>query len=270
MASPQAENGHVDIANEIVEALSKIRLSGEESQCLWVIFRKTYGWKKLEDKIALSQFAVMTGMKKQAVHRALQKLSSKMMIVIIKNDDGRINSFRFNKNFDKWIPSSKKTTPSSILIKGVNNFDKAPSSKMMNTKETTTKDTITKEIKTIVPHQEIVSLYHEILPELPAIKEWTETRKKNLQSRWREKEERQNIEWWRGFFISVKESDFLMGRSNDFRADLEWLILPKNFVKVMEGRYVNRGSGNGKKSLFEKNIEAGKRWLGRKEENEAV
>jgi phage replication O-like protein O len=145
MANPQAENGHVDIANEIIEALAGIRLSGEEVQCLWVIIRKTYGWKKLEDKISLSQFAVMTGIKKQHVSRALIKLSSKMVIAITKNGDSQINSYKFIKDFDKWKPSPKKATLSPILVKGVPNIGKGVSPKMVNTKDTITKDTITKE-----------------------------------------------------------------------------------------------------------------------------
>jgi len=93
MANPQAENGHIDIAHEIAEALARIRLSGEESQCLWVIFRKTYGWHKKEDKISLSQFTELTGIKKQNVNRALIKLSSKKIIGIIKKDYENINSY---------------------------------------------------------------------------------------------------------------------------------------------------------------------------------
>lgn len=146
MANPQIEDGHLDLANEIVESLAKIRISGEESQVLWAILRKTYGWHKKEDKISLSQFSRITGLKKQAVHRALFKLSSKKMIVI-KKDDSQIRLYSFNKDFDKWEPSSKKITvkkPSSILIKAVIKKDDKPSTKMMNTKEK--KETITKEI----------------------------------------------------------------------------------------------------------------------------
>lgn len=93
------------------------------------------------------------------------------------------------------------------------------------------------------PHEKIISLYHEILPELPRVKVWNETRKKLLRSRWREDPERQNLEWWRKFFEYVRESDFLMGRtppSNGrppFQASLEWLIRPNNFAKVLEGYY---------------------------------
>ena len=80
MANPQIEDGHIDLANEIVEALAKIRISGEEMQCLWVIFRKTYGWHKKQDHIALSQFCGFTQLKKPAICRALRKLLSKMIM----------------------------------------------------------------------------------------------------------------------------------------------------------------------------------------------
>ncbi|MBA7554707.1 hypothetical protein ES705_47338 [subsurface metagenome] len=68
MANPQRENGHVDIANEIVEALAKTHLSSYESQVLWVIFRKTYGWHKKEDWITNTQISNMTGIKRKERH----------------------------------------------------------------------------------------------------------------------------------------------------------------------------------------------------------
>jgi len=96
------------------------------------------------------------------------------------------------------------------------------------------------------PHQKIIDLYHRVLPELPAVVEWTEARKKMLAQRWREKKERQNLEWWERYFYRVKASDFLTGKvenrkgSSPFLADLEWLIRPSNLPKVIEGRYDNR------------------------------
>ena len=44
MASPQVENGHIDIANTIADKLCSYRLSGQEWQIIWVILRKTWGW----------------------------------------------------------------------------------------------------------------------------------------------------------------------------------------------------------------------------------
>jgi phage replication O-like protein O len=146
MANPQIEDGHIVLANEIVEQFCKHRISGEEWLVLWTIIRKTYGWKKKEDRIALSQFAVMTGLKRQTVLRAINKLSSKKIIAVIKNDDSGINIYSFNKNFDQWAPLSKKITVSSKKIIGVIKKDNCLSSKKIHTKETITKETITKEI----------------------------------------------------------------------------------------------------------------------------
>lgn len=95
------------------------------------------------------------------------------------------------------------------------------------------------------PHKEIISLYHAILPTLPKIKNWTEARKKMLKGRWSEDKERQNLEWWKEYFKLVASSDFLLGRSGQsFQANLEWLITPKNFTKVIEGNYTNRRQMN--------------------------
>lgn len=66
-----------------------------------------------------------------------------------------------------------------------------------------------------------------------------------LRTRWKEKPERQSLEWWKAFFLSVNESDFLMGRTSGsngrkpFRADLEWIVRPQNMVKILEGKYSN-------------------------------
>lgn len=130
MANPQIENGHIDIANEIAEHLAYYRLSGEEYQVLWVILRKTWGWKKKSDFIALSQFQKYTKMKKPNICRALKKLESKN--IIIKKDNAIANEYRFNKDFDSWKPLSKKIT----VIKK----DNRSLSKKIHTKETNTKE----------------------------------------------------------------------------------------------------------------------------------
>lgn len=99
-ANPQAEDGHVDIANEIVEALAKRYFSSYESQILWVIFRKTYGWHKKTDQISITQFQEMTGMKRRHVHRTLSKLVQRKIVTRIGNS--RIISYGFQKDYTKW------------------------------------------------------------------------------------------------------------------------------------------------------------------------
>jgi uncharacterized protein YdaU (DUF1376 family) len=90
------------------------------------------------------------------------------------------------------------------------------------------------------PHEQIISLYHELLPTLPAVKVWNEKRKTALKSRWLESEDRQTLDFWRRYFSYVATSDFLCGRVGTFQATLEWLVNSSNFVKVIEGNYENR------------------------------
>ena len=97
------------------------------------------------------------------------------------------------------------------------------------------------------PHESIVGLYHEILPMLPRVKVWNDSRRSMLRTRWREDKSRQCLDWWRQYFETVAASDFLCGRcppgksGRPFMADLEWLIKPGNMPNVLEGRYKNRG-----------------------------
>jgi uncharacterized protein YdaU (DUF1376 family) len=92
------------------------------------------------------------------------------------------------------------------------------------------------------PHAEILRLYHEALPANPRIKTWSGTRAANLRARWREDAKRQSLDYWQRFFAHVAASEFLTGRSADrngraFTPGLDWLVLPNNFAKVIEGRY---------------------------------
>lgn len=92
------------------------------------------------------------------------------------------------------------------------------------------------------PHETIVALYHEKLPELTRVAVWNEQRRTLLRGRWREDSKRQNTEWWSEFFGYVAKSDFLMGRTETpgrktFMADLEWILKPSNLVKIIEGKY---------------------------------
>ena len=231
MASPQIENGHTQIANEIIEALMRINLSAYESRVLWCIIRKTYGFKKKTDWIALSQFAKNTGLDRRLVHRALKKLSSKEMIVIYKDDSNKVR-YGFQKNYEKWIVSSKKMTTLKLSSKEMME---------VSSKEIPTKETITKESNNICPHQKIINLWHEVLPELPGVKKWSKARQGKLNARWKENKKRQNLEYWKSLFEYIRGSDFLMGKVNDFRASLPWIISEEKFSRVIEGFYENRG-----------------------------
>lgn len=109
MASPQVENGFTRIANEILEALCRIRIAGEARQVIDVVLRKTYGYGKKEDCISLSQFCLLTGMRRGDVCRAINKaISMNIIKVISKKANGMGNKYCIVKDFDSWRALAKK------------------------------------------------------------------------------------------------------------------------------------------------------------------
>jgi hypothetical protein len=107
----------------------------------------------------------------------------------------------------------------------------------------------------LCPHREIIAIYHEVLPTLPAVKVWDGVRERNLQARWRERwaegkyaSVEEGLAYWRRFFAHVGRSSFLMGKiqggeRSPFRASLDWLVKPSNFAKVIEHRYDDERGG---------------------------
>lgn len=115
MANPQKEHGYTPIANKIMEHLARTRIPGEARQVLDFIHRKTYGYGKKVDHIALSQFVLGTGLKKPTVIRGRNMLISMNLIFVIKKDNEEIATYRFNKDFDTWKPLPKKITLSKMI-----------------------------------------------------------------------------------------------------------------------------------------------------------
>lgn len=139
MDSPQKENGYTPIANEIMEALCKTRIKGEARQVLDFILRKTYGWNKKEDGIALSQFAKATNLKIPNICRSLKYLIQMNIIIksdntIIKNDNGWMITYGFNKHYTTWKPLSKVIMPLSKRAKATIKSDNQLLSKVIDTK----------------------------------------------------------------------------------------------------------------------------------------
>jgi len=109
MASPQVEDGYCKIANELLEAKAKIRISGEENQIWDVILRKTYGFNKKTDRISISQFVLSTGMKRGNVYRAIKNLIARKIILNIATPEGV--EYGLQKDFSKWVVVQKSNTP---------------------------------------------------------------------------------------------------------------------------------------------------------------
>ena len=103
MASPQVENGHLKIANEVWEHLMQSRVTCSELQLCMAVIRKTWGWKTKEAEISLHDFAIMTSNSESTVARGLSKLVSINMLVRTRGGGRGIQSkWSFNKDWETW------------------------------------------------------------------------------------------------------------------------------------------------------------------------
>ena len=101
-------------------------------------------------------------------------------------------------------------------------------------------------------HQGVKDLYHLHLPTLRQVEVWNAARQGDLRQRWREVatelaqtkpiDSNDVLSWWAEFFKHIGQSRFLVGKVNGkdgraFTADLEWILKPSNFAKIVEGKY---------------------------------
>lgn len=134
VSNPQAEDGHIDIANELAEALARVRIAGNDMRVLWVILRKTWGWHKKTDAISITQLQEATGLPRRHVSRAVSNLLSRN--IVTKNGDGFIASYRFQKDYTRWKPVTKNGDKRQTVTKIAPQL----SPKMVHTKENNTKE----------------------------------------------------------------------------------------------------------------------------------
>ena len=101
------------------------------------------------------------------------------------------------------------------------------------------------------PVQRIADLWDEVLPELRSPIVWNESRKTAVSTRWREmavfhawKTQDEGVDWFRRTLVAIRGSPFLMGKvqprdrnQKPFALTLDWMFGPKNFLKIVEGRY---------------------------------
>jgi uncharacterized protein YdaU (DUF1376 family) len=96
-------------------------------------------------------------------------------------------------------------------------------------------------------HAQVVAVYHELVPELPGVRDWNERRRRKLNARISERKKAgkpaDTVGYWRDLMGKVAASDWLMGRKGDWRCPgLEWLLESRNFGKLIEGGYDNHSA----------------------------
>lgn len=106
MANPQIERGYVRIANELLEAICRLNISGNEMRILLYIIRRTYGFNRSYAEISLSEFSTATGIRNVHVSRALKRLSELNIIERHSSKKTIPQTVSINKNYEEWTVES--------------------------------------------------------------------------------------------------------------------------------------------------------------------
>jgi len=178
------------------------------------------------------------------------ELVSEMMTFMVnlglfENQSGVISCLKMLNRLDLSMTSNAHMRNIISRAKSGNSHDK------VMTESCSEKSRVDKSIKDIntsspkvnnaIPYQEIVDLYHQILPTLPRVEKLTATRKSYIRQRY--VQDLKEIGHWENFFDHVKQSKFLMGMTTSnngrkpFKANLEWLTKESNYVKISEETY---------------------------------
>lgn len=157
MANPQAEDGHTKIANEILDALISANLSGQEMRITLFVIRKTYGYNKVEDFIALSQMMKALRISKVRASQVVNTLELMKILTVTENINGLTKKYKFNKDFDQWDTVKENLNRKGFTKQTVKVLRNRPLRKTL-----TTKDNIQ---KTITKDKALVILPENINPE---------------------------------------------------------------------------------------------------------
>lgn len=214
-------SGFVQLPFDFVEAIAKAKLTQRETQVLWAVIRKTWGWNKEADVVAGSQLAALTGLTRQ---RCAEALSSLMQKGVLVRRGGCRSAISIEQDASRWtikegytndpkLGSVNKPTKTgsvtpiqghSVTPKAVHTTDKTykknntPSeygdlAAEQPTPEPTphtpdsgvsTAPRRTKPKAETAPVQDIIDLYHTCLPMLPVVRKLTDKRVQLIRARW--------------------------------------------------------------------------------------
>lgn len=271
---PNVEDGFTRLANELFDAILAFPFSQRQLKIVFAIARKTYGYGKKEDDMSLSQIGEMVQMDTANVSRAIGELVK--MGVLSKRQGQYGHVLGLQKDYSKWQGLSNRQGVVNSTVKGCQSDNKGVAN-LTTTIENPKRNYQKKDSNTDVllvdagkkppaskraathpdcPHQVIIDLYHETMPDFPEVQDWDDTRRRHLQARWKWlfTHKRRNgtphcttreegIGWFRRYFVYVRDR---CGKINGtstypdggvFVASLGWLVRAEKFLKVIEGDY---------------------------------
>ena len=122
MFKNQADN-FTKIPNDLLNALCRINIPGEARRVFDCIVRKTLGWNRKDARITLGDFEAMTGIKKPNIKRAISRLTSINVVIVIRRDNEITPKYCINTDYSKWLGVIHADNALSDLITNVIHAD---------------------------------------------------------------------------------------------------------------------------------------------------
>ncbi len=164
------DDGYTRIAHGIVEELmqAKYKLSGREYAVLLVVIRKTYGYRKSADWVALSQFVECTGLDKSSCQKVIKGLAERK--IINRKVQGHDQKVSINTEVSDWLaerpskpaetakrqarkkalsnPTTNRANPTTIKANPTTNRDNPTPTKEKNINNNILKDNVPTHVET--------------------------------------------------------------------------------------------------------------------------
>ena len=116
VANPQLSNGYTKIANELLEALCRLNVSGNEMRILLYIIRRTYGFNRTYAEIPLSDISEAVGVRTVHISRALKRLAALNLIELHSSKGVKPQTISIVKNYEKWSVESCTELPLPKMV----------------------------------------------------------------------------------------------------------------------------------------------------------
>lgn len=248
MARPKTDHGFTRLANEYLDQLIGVGLTGREFKIILAIIRKTWGWRQKQTVITLSEFEKMTGIKPNHCTEILKLLTRKNMIV--RKKVGNLVSYGPQKDYTLWkldisqvrvVPKQDYSQNGTTPVEG-NLTTPVEGNLLLPYKGTPTiKERIKERRKERreegAGFKDFVQLFNSNCPSLPKVLDITTKRKKKIGSRLSTDPD---MQFWEDIFKRVEASEWCSGRAGDWRASFDWIMEPSNLQKIKEGTYDNK------------------------------
>jgi len=265
------QDGFVAMPNGVMQGLK--RLKGLHQTALLAVIEKTIGFQKLRDELSNSQVATEWGCDRERVGAAITDLIEAGILTCHGN--GRYGRILSVSDVENWGEVSCGKKPQRLTQKAAPNAAKSrldsrkkphstdnpqqtkeePNGSMSSTDDDGRKKTASRGRTAPAPVDAVIALYNEVLgARLPKAVASNASRGGSIRARWREmlnsktpsgtiryQDEASGLAWWKRFFAKVTLNPHWMGSNdNGWTASLDWIIGPKNFLKVLEYRPAKR------------------------------